>query len=172
MAENQQQASQQQQAPQFALQRIYTKDISFESPKAPEIFQKQWQPEVKLDLSTSNRPLEEGLYEVVLSLTVTVENGPEGSPPGKKSDNKETAFVTEVHQAGVFLAKGLDEEELHRTLGAFCPNILFPYAREAIDNLVLRGSFPPLMLAPVNFDALYMQAREQQSAKQQPEAVN
>ena len=158
MAENQQQA------PQFALQRIYMKDISFESPKAPEIFQKQWQPEVKLDLSTSNRPLEEGLFEVVLSLTVTVENGSEG--------NKETAFVTEVHQAGVFLAKGLDEEELHRTLGAFCPNILFPYAREAIDNLVLRGSFPPLMLAPVNFDALYMQAREQQSAQQQPEAVN
>ena len=93
-----------------------------------------------------------------------MENGSEG--------NKETAFVTEVHQAGVFLAKGLDEEELHRTLGAFCPNILFPYAREAIDNLVLRGSFPPLMLAPVNFDALYMQAREQQSAQQQPEAVN
>ncbi|WP_419833041.1 protein-export chaperone SecB [Endozoicomonas atrinae] len=157
-------ADNQQQAPQFALQRIYMKDISFESPKAPEIFQKQWQPEVKLDLSTSNRPLEEGLYEVVLSLTVTVENGTE--------DSKETAFVTEVHQAGVFLAKGLDEEELHRTLGAFCPNILFPYAREAIDNLVLRGSFPPLMLAPVNFDALYMQAREQQSAQQQPEAVN
>ncbi|WP_299734865.1 protein-export chaperone SecB [uncultured Endozoicomonas sp.] len=160
MAENQQQASQPQ-APQFALQRIYVKDISFESPKAPEIFQKQWQPEVKLDLSTSNRPLEEGLFEVVLSLTVTVENGPEGS--------KETAFVTEVQQAGVFLAKGLSEDEQHRTLGAFCPNILFPYAREAIDNLVLRGSFPPLMLAPVNFDALYMQAREQQ-AQQQPEA--
>ncbi|MGB0360990.1 MAG: protein-export chaperone SecB [Endozoicomonas sp.] len=159
MAENQQQA------PQFALQRIYVKDISFESPKVPEVFQKQWQPEVKLDLSTSNRTLEEGLFEVVLSLTVTVENGPEGS--------KETAFVTEVQQAGVFLAKGLAEDELHRTLGAFCPNILFPYAREAIDNLVLRGSFPPLMLAPVNFDALYIQAREQQ-AQQQPEteAVN
>nr|MDT0253671.1 protein-export chaperone SecB [Endozoicomonas sp.] len=125
-------ADNQQQAPQFALQRIYMKDISFESPKAPEIFQKQWQPEVKLDLSTSNRPLEEGLYEVVLSLTVTVENGSEDS----SSDKKETAFVTEVHQAGVFLAKGLDEEELHRTLGAFCPNILFPYAREAVDNLV------------------------------------
>ncbi len=158
MAENQQQA------PQFALQRIYTKDISFESPKSPEMFQKQWQPEVKLDLSTNNRALEEGLYEVVLSLTVTVENGEENS--------KETAFVTEVHQAGIFLARGLEEEELHRTLGAFCPNILFPYAREAIDNLVLRGSFPPLMLAPVNFDALYLQAREQKAAQQQSEAVN
>ena len=151
MAENQQE-----QQPQFALQRIYMKDISFESPKAPEVFQKQWQPEVKLDLNTSNRALEEGMFEVVLSLTVTVENGPEGS--------KETAFVVEVQQAGVFMARGLSDEELHRTLGAFCPNILFPYAREAVDNLVLRGSFPPLMLAPVNFDALYMQAREQQEA--------
>ena len=147
MAENQQEQ------PQFALQRIYVKDLSFESPKSPEVFQTQWQPEVKLDLNTSNRPLEDGLFEVVLSLTITVDNGSE--------DNKETAFVVEVQQAGVFLARGLGEEELHRTLGAFCPNVLFPYAREAVDNLVLRGSFPPLMLAPVNFDALYMQAREQ-----------
>ncbi len=157
MAENQQEQ------PQFALQRIYVKDLSFESPKSPEVFQTQWQPEVKLDLNTSNRPLEDGLFEVVLHLTITVDNGTEGS--------KETAFVVEVQQAGVFLARGLSEEELHRTLGAFCPNVLFPYAREAVDNLVLRGSFPPLMLAPVNFDALYMQAREQ-AAQETPEAVN
>ncbi|MGI9276015.1 MAG: protein-export chaperone SecB [Endozoicomonas sp.] len=154
MAENQQE-------PQFALQRIYVKDLSFESPKAPEMFQAQWQPEVKLDLNTSNRPLENDMHEVVLSLTITVQNGSE--------DNKETAFLAEVQQAGVFLVKGLGDEELHRTLGAFCPNILFPYAREAIDNLVLRGSFPPLMLAPVNFDALYMQARQQ--AEQEGEAT-
>ncbi|WP_263080773.1 protein-export chaperone SecB [Endozoicomonas sp. Mp262] len=154
MADNQQEQA------QFALQRIYVKDLSFESPKAPAMFQQQWQPEVKLDLNTSNSALEEGLYEVVLSLTITVDNGPE--------EQKETAFVVEVQQAGVFMAKGLNEEELHRTLGAFCPNILFPYAREAVDNLVLRGSFPPIMLAPVNFDALYMQAQEQ--ARQ--EAVN
>ncbi|MDD7805810.1 MAG: protein-export chaperone SecB [Endozoicomonas sp. (ex Botrylloides leachii)] len=156
MADNQQDQA------QFALQRIYVKDLSFESPKAPEMFQKQWQPEVKLDLNTSNRPLEETLFEVVLSLTITVENGPE--------DNRESAFVVEVQQAGVFMAKGLSDEELHRTLGAFCPNILFPYAREAVDNLVLRGSFPPIMLAPVNFDALYMQAREQ--AGQEDHVVN
>ncbi len=151
MADNQQDQA------QFALQRIYTKDLSFESPKSPTIFQKQWQPEVKLDLNTSNNPLEEGLFEVVLSLTITVDNGPE--------DERETAFVVEVQQAGVFMAKGLQEDELHRTLGAFCPNILFPYAREAVDNLVLRGSFPPIMLAPVNFDALYLQAREQAEKK-------
>ena len=155
MADNQQEQA------QFALQRIYVKDLSFESPKAPEMFQKQWQPEVKLDLNTSNRPLEKGLFEVVLSLTITVDNGPEGQ--------RETAFVVEVQQAGVFMAQGLSDEELHRTLGAFCPNILFPYAREAVDNLVLRGSFPPIMLAPVNFDALYMQAREQ--AEQEGQAA-
>lgn len=153
--------SQQDQA-QFSLQRIYVKDLSFESPKVPEIFQNQWQPEVKLDLNASNRPLEEHLFEVVLSLTITVENGPK--------ENRETAFVVEVQQAGVFMAKGLQDDELHRTLGAFCPNILFPYAREAVDNLVLRGSFPPIMLAPVNFDALYVQAREQ--AEKKGEVVN
>lgn len=147
MADNQQEQA------QFALQRIYVKDLSFESPKAPVVFQQQWQPEVKLDLNATNRALEDGLFEVVLSLTITVDNGQEGQ--------RETAFVVEVQQAGVFMVRGLEEEELHRTLGAFCPNILFPYAREAVDNLILRGSFPPIMLAPVNFDALYLQARQQ-----------
>ena len=144
---------QEQEQAQFALQRIYVKDISFESPKAPEMFQKQWHPEVKLDLNASNRSLEENLYEVVLSLTIKVINESDGT--------KETAFVVEVQQAGVFMVKGLSDEELHRTLGAFCPNILFPYSREAVDSLVLRGSFPPIMLAPVNFDGLYAQAQEQ-----------
>ena len=147
MSDNQQTQEQQ---PQFALQRIYIKDLSFESPKAPEIFKTQWQPEVKLDLNTTNSALdEEGMFEVVLSLTATVSNG------------EETAFVAEVQQAGIFLARNLPEADLHRTLGAFCPNLLFPYAREAIDNLVTRGSFPALMLAPVNFDALYLQAQQQ-----------
>ncbi len=148
----------QQEQAQFALQRIYVKDLSFESPKSPEMFQAQWQPEVKLDLNTSNRQLQDDMFEVVLSLTITVQNGAD--------ESKETAFLAEVQQAGVFLVKGLADEELHRTLGAFCPNILFPYAREAIDSLVLRGSFPPLMLAPVNFDALYMQAMEQQQQQE------
>ncbi|WP_281647242.1 protein-export chaperone SecB [Parendozoicomonas sp. Alg238-R29] len=144
-----------QEQPQFALQRIYVKDISFESPKAPAIFKGQWQPEVKLDLNTSNTKLEEeGMFEVVLSLTATVMHG------------EETAFVAEVHQGGIFLAKNLPEGDLHRTLGAFCPNLLFPYAREAIDSLVTRGSFPALMLAPVNFDALYAQALQQAQAEQ------
>jgi len=145
--------------PQFALQRIYTKDVSFESPKAPMLFKQQWTPEVKLDLNTNHKKLEEqDLYEVTLSLTVTVNSG------------EETAFVAEVQQGGIFLMSNLPEENLHHTLGAFCPNMLFPYARETIDSLVVKGSFPPIMLAPVNFDALYEQAR-QQSAQQNTATV-
>ncbi|RRV03956.1 protein-export chaperone SecB [Pseudomonas sp. v388] len=131
--------------PQFSLQRIYVRDLSFEAPKSPAIFRQEWTPSVSLDLNTRQKPLEGDFYEVVLTLSVTVNNG------------EEVAFIVEVQQAGIFLIKGLDDASMSHTLGAFCPNILFPYAREAIDNLVVRGSFPALMLAPVNFDALYAQ---------------
>lgn len=146
MAENEQSQESQ---PQFALQRIYVKDLSFESPKAPLMFKSQWKPEVTLDINVVNVELEEGLYEVVLSLTVTVVN------------DGETAFMVEVEQAGIFQIINLDVTQVHHTLGVFCPNVLFPYAREAVDNLVNRGSFPALLLAPVNFDALYAQAMQQ-----------
>ena len=131
--------------PQFSLQRIYVRDLSFEAPKSPAIFRQEWTPSVSLDLNTRQKQLEGDFYEVVLTLSVTVNNG------------DEVAFIVEVQQAGIFLIKGLDDGSMSHTLGAFCPNILFPYAREAIDNLVVRGSFPALMLAPVNFDALYAQ---------------
>ena len=137
---------------QFSLQRIYVKDLSFESPKAPSVFQSQWNPQVNLDLNTRHSQLQEGIHEVVLSLSATVTNG-----------NDEVTFIAEVQQAGIFAINGLDEAAMRHTLGAFCPNILFPYAREAIDNLVLRGSFPPLMLSPVNFDALYAQAEQRRA---------
>ncbi|MFN3579775.1 MAG: protein-export chaperone SecB [Pseudomonas sp.] len=134
---------------QFSLQRIYVKDLSFESPKAPAVFQTQWNPHVNLDLNTRHSQLQDGIHEVVLSLSATVTNGEE-----------EVSFIAEVQQAGIFAISGLDEAAMRHTLGAFCPNILFPYAREAIDSLVLRGSFPPLMLSPVNFDALFAQAEQ------------
>ncbi|WP_397450982.1 protein-export chaperone SecB [Pseudomonas sp. NA-150] len=132
-------------APQFSLQRIYVRDLSFEAPKSPAIFRQEWTPSVSLDLNTRQKQLEGEFYEVVLTLSVTVNNG------------DEVAFIVEVQQAGIFLIKGLDAASMSHTLGAFCPNILFPYARETIDSLVVRGSFPALMLAPVNFDALYAQ---------------
>ena len=135
---------------QFAIQRLYLKDVSFESPNSPTIFQKQWQPQVNLDLNTSNEKLSENQHEVVLSLTVTA-----------KVD-EQVAFIIEVQQAGVFFLQGLTDEQLGHTLGAYCPNVLFPYAREVIDALAVKGSYPALMLQPVNFDALYAQALEQQ----------
>lgn len=151
-------AQDEQQQPQFSLQRIYVKDLSFESPKAPGIFQGQWNPQVNLDLNTRNTPLQDGVYEIVLSLSATVTNG------------EETCFIAEVQQAGIFIIQGLDEAAMRHTLGAFCPSILFPYAREAIDNMVLRGSFPPLLLAPVNFDVLFAQSEQRRLAETQGNA--
>ncbi len=154
MAEEQAAAAQQPQQ-QFVMQRIYNKDISFESPGTPEVFRKQWQPKVNVDLNTrSNAMDEQGNFEVVLSVTLTA-----------KVD-EETAFLVEVQQAGIFLITGFDEEQLRRVLGTAAPNILFPYARENIDSLVVKGGFPPVMLAPVNFEALYEQALRQQAEQQ------
>lgn len=155
MADNEQNtASQEEQGPQFSVQRVYIKDASFESPNAPEIFMSPWQPEVGLEMNTQTNQVGDNAFEVVLTLTVTVKN------------DEKTAFLVELQQGGIFAISGLGEQEMHHTLGAFCPSILFPYAREAIDAMVVKASFPALMLAPVNFDALYAQQMAQ--AQQQP----
>ncbi|REC93742.1 protein-export chaperone SecB [Kushneria indalinina] len=135
---------------QFALQRIYVKDISFEAPNSPAIFQQQFKPRVKLDVDNDHQQISEGLYEVSVRVTAHVYNGEEET----------TAFLAEVQQAGLFAISGLSDAQLDHTLGAFCPNVLFPYARECIDNLVGRGTFPALMLSPVNFDAIYAQRQQ------------
>jgi preprotein translocase subunit SecB len=136
----------------FAIQRIYCKDISFETPNSPHIFQQQWQPQADLQIDTQATDLGNGTYDITLSITATV-----------KVEDK-TAFLVEVNQAGIFTASGIPEEQLGPMLGAFCPNILFPYAREAISDISARGGFPPLILSPVNFDALYAQRMQQQQA--------
>ena len=141
---------------QFMIQRIYIKNLSFETTNTPAIFQQKWEPELALDLNTQNTQLDEGVYEVSLTVTATVKN--QGA----------TAFLVEVQQGGIFTIQGPAPEQLDHLLGSFCPNILFPYAREAITSEVIRGSFPQLVLAPINFDALYMQ---QQEAKQQTDAA-
>ena len=147
MAENQQAAgNENQNQPQFALQRIYVKDLSFESPNSPVVFQEQWKPQVSLDLNTSHNKISDNQYEVILSLTVTA-----------KVEEK-VAYIVEIQQAGVFMVSGVEGAQLGQMLGAYCPQVLFPYAREAIDGVVNKGSFPALMLAPVNFDAIYAQA--------------
>jgi len=140
---------------QFVMQRIYAKDLSFESPAAPAVFKKQWQPKVSVDLNTKSDKIdEEGNYEVVLTVTITA-----------KLD-EETAFLVEVQQAGIFFITGIEGENLRRVLATAAPNILFPYARENIDSVCVKGGFPAVMLAPVNFDALYQQAvaQSQQAA--------
>lgn len=152
--ENQNEAAQPAQA-NFALQRIYVKDISFESPNSPAVFQKQWKPEVKMDLNTKNTKLGDDHYEVLVSVTLTV------------TVDGMTAYIVEVQQAGIFVVQGLESGQLSQALSAFCPNLLFPYLRETIDSVVVKGSFPAMMLAPVNFDAIYAQAvmKKQQEAK-------
>ena len=139
---------------QFALQRIYTKDISFESPSTPNVFKQQWQPQVNVDLNTKSDKVDDNNFEVVLSITITAKMG------------EETAFLVEVQQAGIFMITGIEDDNLRRVLATAAPNILFPYARETIDGLCVKGGFPPVMLAPVNFDALYQQALAQQAAQQ------
>lgn len=140
---------------QFTIQKIYVKDISFEAPAAPQVFTEEWKPKHNLELNTQARALSEGVYEVVLSLTVTA-----------KSEEK-TGFLVEVQQCGIFSLGGFNDDDLSAMLGSYCPNILFPYAREAVSDLVTRGGFPPLLLAPVNFDALYAQHRKEREQQRQ-----
>ncbi|MFB6434505.1 MAG: protein-export chaperone SecB [Candidatus Malihini olakiniferum] len=135
----------------FQIQRIYTRDLSFEVPNAPQVFQQDWQPEVKLDIETASSQLSENAYEVVLRVTVTSTLG------------KNNAFLCEVQQAGIFMVSDLEKNQLAHCLGAYCPNILFPYARECVTSMVTRGTFPQLHLAPVNFDALFMNYMQQQT---------
>jgi preprotein translocase subunit SecB len=150
MADNEQQTDEQvNSGQQFALQRVYVKDLSFEVPLGAQVFTKQWQPQVNVDLNTKSDRAADDIYEVLLTVTITAKLG------------QETAFLVEVQQAGLFLIKGVEGEQLRRVLMIMCPNILFPYARECVDSLTTRGSFPPIMLQPVNFEALYMQALQQ-----------
>ena len=147
------------------LERIYVKDISFESPQAPDVFRKPWQPKINFDLNsgavpianspTGEQPLgvgEDGApiearHEVNLRVTLTA-----------KDDSDQTVLIVEVTQSGIFASSGFEEEQLRRVLATMCPNILFPYVREQVDSLMVKGGFPPAHLAPVNFEAVYAQA--------------
>jgi preprotein translocase subunit SecB len=146
---------------QFMIQRVYVKDLSYETPNTPAVFQQQWEPELTLDLNTTSTQLEAGVYEVILTVTATVNN------------QKTVAFLVEVKQAGIFTIQGAPDSQLDHLLNSFCPSILFPYAREAITSQVIRGSFPQLVLAPINFDALYMQqlAEKQKETQTTEEAI-
>lgn len=141
-------------AAQFQIQKLYTKDISFELPNAPQIFQEQGQADVKMSLAQRVDDMGENLHEVVLTVTVTATVG------------EKTAYLAEVAQAGIFLVSGFNEQAMHAVMNTMCPSTLFPYARQTISTLVNEGGFPPLTLQPVNFEQLYAQ-RMQELAQQQ-----
>jgi preprotein translocase subunit SecB len=155
--ENTPSTGEQQQA-RFVIQKIYTKDISFETPNSPEIFRDEWKPELDLQLSNEYRRIDDDNHEIILVVTVTA----------KVADK--VAFLVEVKQAGIFSLTGYSDQEMGPLIGSYCPNTLFPFAREVVSDIVLKGGFPQLVLAPVNFDALYMnqieKAKQQAAAKE------
>ena len=139
---------------QVGIQKIYVKDFSFESPQSPDIFAggKDWKPHSNLNLRSTHSQIKdkEDLFEVVLTITVET----------KQDDD--SLFLVEIQQAGVFQIKGYEKEEFGHIVGSYCPSILFPYAREAVANVVARGGFPEFILQPINYDALYAQTLQQQ----------
>jgi len=162
MAEEQNQgaaAEEQQEQAQFQLQKLYVKDVSFELPNAPQIFQEDGQVEIKMNLAQRVENLAENVHEVVLTVTVTATLG------------EKTAYLAEVQQAGIFSIMGLNEQAQHAALNTLCPHTLFPYARRSITDMVADGGFPPLVLQPINFDQIYAQ-RMQEAQSQATAAEN
>lgn len=154
MAEDQQaQENQEDQHPVFNIEKIYVKDASLEAPNTPQIFLQQAQPAVTIELQNRAAMIDQGVFEVVITVTVT-----------SKIEDK-VAFLVEVAQAGIFRIMNVPEESVSGILGVACPNILYPYVREAVSDLVTRGGFQPVLLSPINFEALYTQQLQQQQAE-------
>jgi preprotein translocase subunit SecB len=145
---------------QFGIQRIYLKDVSFETPNSPDIFRQEWKPENNLNINSAVKPINDNAYEVVLTLTLTTKLG------------DKTAYLIEVQQAGIFTLQGFSDQEKAPMLGAYCPNVLFAYAREVITDLASKGSFPQMILQPVNFDALFMQHQQELAKRAKAEKAN
>ncbi len=158
MAEENTATGEEQQKARFVIQKIYTKDVSFESPNSPEIFRDEWRPKLDLQLGNAYNRIDEDNHEIILSVTVTA------------TVEDKTAFLVEVKQAGIFTLTGYTNEEMGPLLGSYCPNTLFPFVREVVSDLVTKGGFPQLVLSPVNFDAMYMHQKEQ-AQKQAAEAA-
>jgi preprotein translocase subunit SecB len=153
MAEENASSTEEKQAARFVIQKIYTKDVSFESPNSPDIFREEWKPQLDLQLGNEYRRIDEENHEIILSVTVTAKVG------------EKTAFLVEVKQAGIFSLTGYSDEEMGPLVGSYCPNTLFPFVREVVSDVVTKGGFPQLVLSPVNFDAMYMHQKEQAKAQ-------
>ncbi len=150
--EDTQKLNQEEDSQNLAIQKIYTKDVSFESPNSPFAFQDDWSPEISVDLNTDGQSLENNNFEVILKVTVTAKN------------KDKTVFLAEVQQAGIFQLTGFDDEQQSFIIGSYCPGTLFPYAREVISSMVTDGGYPPVVLAPVNFEALYQEHLKKNAA--------
>jgi preprotein translocase subunit SecB len=140
-------------APVFSIEKIYVKDLSLEVPNAPHCFLEREQAQINLQMQTGGEAVGEGIFNVVLTLTVTAKVG------------EKTHFLVEAAQAGIFQIRNVPQEELEPIIAVACPNILFPYARETISDAITRAGFPPVLLAPVNFEAIYRQRLEEQEAQ-------
>ncbi|MDR0776118.1 MAG: protein-export chaperone SecB [Azonexus sp.] len=140
--------------PVFGIEKLYVKDISVEVPNAPEIFLERETPQIQIQLNTNGRAVGEHVYEVVLTVTVTAKLG------------EKTVFLVEVGQSGVFRIQNVPQEQLEPLIAVACPNILFPYAREVVSDTVGRAGFQPIVLQPVNFEAMYMQRLQEQQQEQ------
>ncbi len=136
--------------PVFALEKVYVKDLSLEVPNSPQIFLEQSGPSIDVQLANQTHMVEPGIFDCVLTVTVTA----------KVSDK--TAYLVEVQQAGIFRIMNVPQEAMEPALAVGCPNILFPYAREAVSDAIMRAGFPPMLLQPVNFEAMYLQSKQQQ----------
>jgi preprotein translocase subunit SecB len=142
--------AQQSNQPVFSIEKVFVKDLSLEIPNAPQVFLERDAPQVDIQLHHNSNAVEDGVYLTVLTVTVTAKVG------------EKTLFLVEAAQAGIFVARNIPPQELDAVLGIACPNILFPYVREVISETVVRGGFPPVLLSPVNFEAIYQAQREQQ----------
>ena len=145
--------------PVFSIEKLYVKDISLEIPNAPQVFLEREAPTVDIQLHHNSTQVDDGVYQTTLTVTVTA-----------KAKDK-TMFLVEAGQAGVFVIRNIPPAELDAVLGIACPNILFPYAREVVSDIVMRAGFPPVVLNPVNFEAIYQAQREQQAAQQAPQII-
>ncbi len=145
--------------PVFSIEKVYVKDLSLEIPNAPQVFLERDAPMVDIQLHHNSTGVEQGVYETVLTVTVTAKA------------NEKTMFLAEVAQAGIFVVRNVPAQELEAILGVACPNILFPYVREVISDLVVRAGFPPVILSPVNFEGIYQQQRNAAPAVETPQII-
>lgn len=141
------------QQPMFNIEKLYVKDLSLEIPHAPEIFLEREQPQIGLQLQTQSVSVDEGVYEVTVTVTVTAKLG----------EKDKVMFLIEAKQAGIFQVRNLPQEEQDTVLGVVCPNIIYPYLREVVSDIAVRAGFAPVLLNPINFEALYMQQKQQQA---------